>query len=109
MKALQRSGLCSAHMLTRLQCRSRVWDSQPYWSLTQSDLKGLCNAADSSSWMQASAYRYMAQAADGQDVHAAAQAEAPDRFSAEYFSNSPEPPPAVLQVPPSLLIFCMPP
>ena len=100
MKASQGSGLCSAYMLNRLQCRSRVWTIQPYWSSTQSDLMGLSSAAKSS-WMQASAHRYVTQAADCRDVHTAAQAEPPNRFSAEYLSNSPEPPPAVLQVPPN--------
>ena len=65
---------------------------------SDTDFKGLCSAAHSSSWMQASAHRYVTQAADGRDAHTAAQAEAPDRSSAEHFSSSPEPPPAVLQV-----------
>ena len=43
----------------------------------------------------------MTQAADGRSIHTAAQADAPDRFPAEDFSNSLEPR-AVLQVPPGL-------
>ena len=44
MKALQGSTVCSAHMLTRLHCRSRVGTiSHTQYGFTKSNLKGLCN------------------------------------------------------------------